>query len=171
MELPGSFYLYALATLSITFCGFSALITVLRQVSGGSLSRYDAFLMVNYFLTGFAIAVLCMLPPLFSELSTNPDLVWRVPSALAAIVGVVVQIAALRRRRRARDPRESSVIGNLLLVSYWPAFFLLILSAANILVRPSFGAYAGSLTWVFAMAGVDYIAALHLLFRMHNVRA
>jgi hypothetical protein len=127
--------------------------------------------MVNYFLTGFAIAVFCMLPPLFSELSTNANLIWRAPSALAATVGVAVQIAALRRRRRARGPGESSVIGNLLLASYWPAFFLLIMSALNVLVRPGFGAYAGSLTWIFAMAGIDYIAALHILFRMHNVNS
>jgi hypothetical protein len=151
----------------MTFSGFSALITVLRQVSGGGLSRYDAFLVVNYFLIGFAIAVFCMLPPLLSGLSTNANIVWRAPSALGAVVGIAVELAALRRRRRSAEPAQRLVIA--LFLAYWPAFLLLIMSALNILVRPGFGPYAASLTWIFAIAGIDYIAGLHVLFRMHNV--
>jgi hypothetical protein len=124
--------------------------------------------MVNYFLTGFAIAVFCMLPPLLSGLSTDANIIWRAPSALGAMVGIAVEIAALIRRRRAAEPAQGFVIA--ILLSYWPAFLLLIMSALNILVRPGFGPYAGSLTWLFAMAGIDYIVALNILFKMHNVQ-
>jgi hypothetical protein len=40
MELPGSGYLYALATISITFAGFAAMIVILRQIISGALANY-----------------------------------------------------------------------------------------------------------------------------------
>lgn len=164
MGVTGSGYLYALAALSITFSGFSALITVLRQTSGGTLSRYDAFLMVNYFLTGFAIAVLCLLPPLLSGWTTSAALIWRLPSAIAVAIGIAVEIAALVRGRRIGGPRSPHVVA-ILMVSYWPAFLLLLMSASG-WIEPGFGPFAASLTWVFAIAGIDYVVALSILFKV-----
>jgi hypothetical protein len=43
MELPGSGYLYTIATLSITYAGFAALIVIFRQIIGGGVSSYDVF--------------------------------------------------------------------------------------------------------------------------------
>ena len=43
MELPGSTYLYTLATLAITYAGFAALIAIFRQIIGGGVSNYDVF--------------------------------------------------------------------------------------------------------------------------------
>jgi hypothetical protein len=42
MELPGANYLYALASISVTFVGFSALILVFRQTIGGKMTSYDS---------------------------------------------------------------------------------------------------------------------------------
>jgi hypothetical protein len=167
VDIPGSSYLYALATLSITFSGFSALITMLRQTSGGTLSRYDTFLMVNYFSTGFAIAILCLLPPLLSGWSANYDVIWRVPSAAALCFGVTVEVVAISRRRRATG-ESTPLFVIILLLSYWPAFLLLLLSALGIGVQPGFGPFAASLTWIFAMAAIDYTMALGILFGGHT---
>ena len=169
MDPRGSSYLYALATLSITFSGFSALITVLRQTSGGTLSRYEGFLMVNYFMTGFAIAVLCLLPALLSGWTTSAAVIWRAPSAIAAGVGIAVEIAALVSARRIESPRSRNVIA-ILMASYWPAFLLLLISASGFWVRPGFAPYAASLTWVFAIAGIDYVVALNVLFKVQRSR-
>jgi len=158
-------YLYALATLSITFTGFSALITVLRQTSGGPLSRYDAFLMINYFLTGFAIAVLCLLPPLLSRCAINDAVIWRIPSAIALVIGVGMEVAASVRGRAAPDGLRSRSLVTVLMVSYWPAFLLLLLVACSVGIRPGFSPFAAALTWVFAVAGIDYVVALSVLFK------
>src|SRR5215467_7409856 len=40
MELPGASYLSALATISVTFVGFSALLLVFRQTIGGKMTSY-----------------------------------------------------------------------------------------------------------------------------------
>ncbi len=163
MELAGAGYLYALATLSITFSGFSALITVLRQAAGGTLSRYDAFLMVNYFMSGFAIAVVCLLPPLICGLGASPTAAWRGSSLFAGSLGFLVEgITWMRRRSEVGGPMPFHVIA--ISLSYLPGFLLLLLSGCSLAVAPGFGPFAASLTWTFLMAGIDYVIALHLLF-------
>jgi hypothetical protein len=44
MDLPGTAYLYTLATLMVTFAGFSALLLMIRQAAGAQLSPLDRFL-------------------------------------------------------------------------------------------------------------------------------
>jgi hypothetical protein len=46
MELPGSGYLYTIATLSIAYAGFAALIVIFRQIIGGGVSSYDVFVIL-----------------------------------------------------------------------------------------------------------------------------
>src|SRR6185437_249203 len=44
MDRPGATFLYTLATLLVTFAGFSALLMMLRQAVGAQLSALDRFL-------------------------------------------------------------------------------------------------------------------------------
>ena len=44
MELPGSAYLYTLATLAMTFAGFCAIVIVLRQTTGRHVSGFHIVL-------------------------------------------------------------------------------------------------------------------------------
>ena len=53
MELPGSAYLYTLATLSMTFAGFSAIAIVLRQTIG----KVVVSLLVTVGLVGNVLAI------------------------------------------------------------------------------------------------------------------
>ena len=41
MELKGANFLYTLATLTVTFAGFSALLLIIRQGAGARLSALD----------------------------------------------------------------------------------------------------------------------------------
>jgi hypothetical protein len=43
MVLPGSAYLYTLATLAMTFAGFCAIVIVSRQTTGRELSGFLLF--------------------------------------------------------------------------------------------------------------------------------
>jgi hypothetical protein len=54
MELSGASYLYTLATLSITYGGFAALIVIFRQIIGGGVSNYDVFIIRAVLLRGKA---------------------------------------------------------------------------------------------------------------------
>lgn len=55
MEVKGAAFLYALATLMITFAGFSALLLSIRQTLGAGLSVLDEFIvktiLVSFFYT------------------------------------------------------------------------------------------------------------------------
>ena len=48
MELPGITYLYTLATVSITFVGFSTLFILIRQALGKTMSKFDILLTKNF---------------------------------------------------------------------------------------------------------------------------
>ena len=51
--LAGELFLYALATISITFVGFSALLIVFRQTMGGKLTPYDTYFTLSFIQIGF----------------------------------------------------------------------------------------------------------------------
>jgi hypothetical protein len=53
VELPGASYLYTLATVSITFVGFSVFFILIRQALGGTVSEFDIFLTKNFLQLGF----------------------------------------------------------------------------------------------------------------------
>lgn len=165
MELHGAAYLYALAALSITFSGFSALLMVLRQTSGGTASAFDVFLTVNYLRSGLAIALACFLPPLLSGWGAIPEaVIWRVSSLVAAVLGIGIEtFVVLRRSSATPDPMPGFTI--FLLLSYWPGFVLMLLNARGSWIHSGFGPYAAALTWTFMVAGLDFTAALTQLHR------
>ncbi len=66
MELPGSTYLYALATISITFVGFSALLLIFRQAMGHTMTRYESYFMLTFIQSGFIVTAGSLLPLLLA---------------------------------------------------------------------------------------------------------
>src|SRR5215468_9448482 len=99
MELPGSAYLYTLATLAMTFAGFCAIVIVLRQTIGKEISGFHIVLTRLYLEAGFYAAVFCMLPPLLSVCGLSATTVWRISSAITAVM--LLGYGATYRKRRA----------------------------------------------------------------------
>jgi len=54
--LSGSTYLYALATISVTFVGFSALLLVFRQATAGPMAAYESYFMLTFIQPGEPLA-------------------------------------------------------------------------------------------------------------------
>jgi len=86
MELPGSAYLYTLATLSMTFAGFSAVVIVLCQTIGREISGFHVVLMRLYIEAGLWAAGFCMLAPLLAAFGLSEATVWRATSAIIAMI-------------------------------------------------------------------------------------
>src|SRR5262245_28752074 len=84
MELPGTAYLYTLATLAMTFAGFCAIVIVLRQTTGYDISGFHLVLTRLYLESGLFSAAFCMLPPLLALCGLSETTVWRVSSAMIA---------------------------------------------------------------------------------------
>ena len=100
MELPGSAYLYTLASLSMTFAGFCAIVIVLRQTTGKDVSGFHIVLTRLYLESGLFSAAFCMLPPLLALCGLSATSVWRVSSAIIAVV-LLCYGAAYPMRRAA----------------------------------------------------------------------
>jgi cation transport ATPase len=101
MELPGTAYLYTLATLAMTFIGFSAIVMILRQTLGHKLSRFDVLLARVYMEFGLMISAGALLPPLLVMWGLPSPIIWRVSSGLAAIPLVAYALTYPSRRKAA----------------------------------------------------------------------
>ena len=164
MELPGSSYLYALATISITYAGFAVLVTVFRQVMGGALSGFDIFFIRSVLARSFMIAGFAMLPPLLALFELPPSIIWRSSSAAAAILQGIFVLTWTARRRAVTDtplPR-SSVVNNVF--QLLTALFLLV-NALGIVFNPAAGPFAAGVTAFMLSAAVSYMIALKLLLQ------
>jgi hypothetical protein len=159
-------YLYALAAISVTFVGFSALVIILRQTIGGEMSRLDVLVTRIFIQLGFIVAAGAMLPPLLALFSLPPGLVWRVSSFAAALPSCLFAVTYPSRRRAASGVRTPFVI--------WIDVFIL-LGAALVLAcnavgvgfPPGAGPFATALTAILFLSGWAYLQALNILLRPH----
>lgn len=164
MELHGSAYLYALAAVSITFVGFSALLLVFRQTIGGRMTRYDAFFTLSFVQSGFIVAMGAMLPPLLALYSLGEETVWRVSSGVGAVL-VLAFVAAFPSRRRRATGRGAPIYVWILLALQALAGLDLALGAAGVPLGPQSASFAAAMTTMLVSSGVAFLAALSLIFR------
>lgn len=159
MELTGSTYLYALATTSVTFVGFSALLIVFRQSMGGGLTRYDTYFTLSFIQAGFIVTAGALLPPLLALYGWTPAIVWRA-AAGAIAVPIVGFAASVPRRRRAATGRPTpGFVWTLLLLQLVAALALLV-SASGSFPERAPAVYATAMTAMLFTSGVAYLIAL-----------
>ncbi len=106
MELPAAPYFYAVATVSVTFTGFSTLFTIFRQMLGGRLSRYEVLLTRNFLQFGFIVIIGSLLPSLLALFVASANSIWRIASMITIVPLVLYVVTYPSRRRAGRCPRE-----------------------------------------------------------------
>ncbi|SIO35029.1 hypothetical protein SAMN05443247_04277 [Bradyrhizobium erythrophlei] len=164
MELPGSAYLYTLATLAMTFAGFCAIVIVLRQTTGKSMSGFHVVLTRLYLESGLFSAAFCMLPPLLALCGLAETTVWRVSSAI--IAAVLLCFGATYPRRRAAITAESlpstrwmPIVSVSILV-----VVALVSNAAGFPYRPTIGPIAVAATWSLGCGATVFVLALNAVW-------
>jgi len=130
MEVKGAALLYTLATLSVTFAGFAALLLMLRQSAGASLSALDRFLartIVGHF---FWLAAGAIIPPVLGLYELPEPLIWKGSAVLFGLPMLAILLTYQRRRIAATGssapPRILIVfvgVGSLSLVAMIAAIF------------------------------------------------
>jgi hypothetical protein len=162
MELPGITYLYTLATVSITFVGFSTLFILVRQALGKTMSKFDILLTRNFLQLGFMVAFGSLLAPLLILLRIGDLNAWRIASAVAAVPAFMFALTYPRRRAATVNtavPKEvwfdvSAVFlaGGILLANAvgWPW-------------APDAGLYAAGLTIILSISFLAFLHALDFL--------
>ena len=166
MELPGSSYLYTLATLAITYAGFAALIVIFRQIIGGGVSSYDVFVIRTILMRSFIIAFSAMLPPALAFFDLSQSVIWRVSSLFAALLLGLFNVTFPARRRAITDHPISKwaliTIGLQMLITIF-----LLMMVLGILVKPAVGPFVISLTPVLIVSAIAYMAQLDVMLRGH----
>ena len=166
MDLPGSSYLYTIATLSITYAGFAAIIVIFRQIIGGGVSSYDIFVIRSVLMRSFIIAFSAMLPPALALFDLSQSVIWRISSLFAALLlGLFNLTFPARRRAATRLPINKwalITIGSQTLITI---FFLMM--ALGIPVEPAAGPFVISITASLLVAAIAYLAQLEVMLRGH----
>jgi hypothetical protein len=101
MEIKGAAILYTLATVMITFAGFSALLFVIRQAAGAKLSLLDRFIVRNVMTYTFVLTGAALLPALFSLFEMDEKQIWLWSGVLFALPMLALQVTYPVRRRKA----------------------------------------------------------------------
>jgi hypothetical protein len=164
MEIPGSTYLYALATVSITFVGFSALLMIFRQTMGGAMTKYDTFFTLSFVQTGFIVTAGSMLPQLLALFEWSHSAVWRVSSSVMAII-ILSFVATFSVRRRAATGARAPLSVDVLLAVQVLMAMGLISDAIGKPHEPGAALYASAMAGFLLTSGIAYLMALSVTLR------
>jgi hypothetical protein len=158
MELPGSTYLLTLATVSITFVGFSSIAVVFRQAQGANLSEYEISLLRMFLLSGLIATIFSLIPPLLGLLGLAQLTIWRISSLTLAVVLLWRGIVFMRRQLSFRRQKLTYILFGITLL----VFLGLSINVLGIFVEPSVGLYALGVTWYLVVALLAFMLSLQL---------
>jgi len=164
MELPGSAYLYTLATLAITYGGFAALFMLFRHDLDGRLAHYDAFVVRGVVQKGFVVAASAMLPPLLFYCGLPQPLAWRIACAAAGLLQALCLLTWIPRRHAVKDvPTSAGLVFNLVAQLLTAGFLLAAASGEFFAAGP--GAFMIGVTLILFLSAIAYQEALIFLLR------
>ena len=154
-------YLLRLASFSLTFVGFSAVVVSIRGALGGNLSERHLRLVRMYIEGGLLVTALALVPSLLDLLHLADTVNWIVSSAVAAAIFSLVLVIQFRRRRLIEPGPFPAwviityVVSVLAVASLW-------LNAAGFPVAPNVGPYAVFLTCALCIFGVVFVQTIGL---------
>ena len=154
-------YLLRLATLSLSFVGFSAVVVTLRGALGGELSDRHLRLVRLYIEGGLLVTALALGPTLLNLLRVPGTVTWLLSSATAAAIFSFVLLVQFRRRRTGEPGRFPAWVVTIYAVSI-VAVAALWLNAAGIAFPPSAGPYAVVLTWALCIFGFIFVRTIEV---------
>lgn len=164
IELPNSSYLYALATISITYSGFAALAVIFRQTIGGVPSDLDTFFVRNVLIRSFMIAAFCLLPSLLAMFPLSHVAIWRISSTCAAVCQCCFLLIWWRLRHSiTRAPLPALSKANV--VFQFLAAAVLLMNAVGRPFGPDGGPFSAAVSAFMCSAGLAYMIALRTLLK------
>ena len=161
MTSAESDYLLRLASLSLSFVGFSAVVVTLRGALGGELSDRHLRLVRLYIEGGLLVTALALVPTLLNLLHIPDTVTWPLSSAAAASIFTFVLVIQFRRRRKVEPGRFPLWVIAIYAVSI-AAVVGLWLNVAGIPFPPNVGPYAVILTWALCVFGFIFVRTIEL---------
>ena len=167
MTSAESDYLSQLASLALSFVGFSAVVVTLRGALGGELSDRHLRLVRMYIEGGLLVTALALVPRLLNFLHIPDSVTWQLSSAAAASIFTALLLIQFRRRRAIEPgpfPLWVLIIYGVSTVAVAGLWF----NVAGIPVSPNVGPYAIFLTWALCIFGFIFVRTIEL-FLHHEV--
>ncbi len=164
MELPGTGFLYTIATLSITYAGFAALIVIFRQIIGGEVSNYDVFFVRAVLLRSFIVTCSALLPPALALFDLSHPVVWRISSVVAALLQGLF-ILTRRTRRRAVTDFPTPIRAQITLGLGAFTVIALLMNAFGVFGKPDAGPFVISVTAFLIISFYVYLSQLENMLR------
>jgi hypothetical protein len=154
-------YLFRLATLSLSFVGFSAIVVTLRGALGGELSDRHLRLVRLYIEGGLLVTALALFPTLLNVLRVPDTVTWPLSSGFAGLILSLVLLIQFRRRRAIEPDRFPPWV----IVIYALSIVVvagLWLNMAGYPLAPSVGPYAVALTWALCIFGFIFVRTIEV---------
>jgi len=154
-------YLFRLASLSLSFVGFSAVVVTLRGALGGELSDRHLRLVRLYIEGGLLVTALALVPTLLNLLHIPDTVTWPLSSATAASIFTVLLLIQFRRRRAiepGRFPLWVVIVYAVSTVAVAGLWF----NIAGVPFSPNVGPYAIALTWALCIFGFIFVRTIEL---------
>jgi len=164
MEIKGAAFLYTLATLMITFAGFSALLFVIRQAAGAKLSLLDRFIVRNIMTYTFVLTAAALLPALFAFYDVEETWIWRVSGVLFALPMLSLQVTYPARRRKVVGAAPPFPIFAVFVV-LGSAVTLAMLVCLLVSIRYAAAVYITALTMDFFTVVFGFLNALDIIMQ------
>lgn len=162
MELSAAPYFYTVATISVTFTGFSTLFTIFRQMLGGRLSRYEILLTRNFLQFGFIVIIGSLLPSLLALFVASASIIWRI-SGMITIVPLGVYVVTYPARRRAATGGPMPMRAGFTVSLLYLAIGVLLVNVVAAPVQSRVALHALGVTIVLFAAFLGFLAGLDLL--------
>ena len=160
MDSLGITYLLTVATISVTFVGFSSIVVVFRQVQGSNLDSLHIFLVRFFIEMGLIVAGFALLPLLLAVWNLPVLEIWGYASAAYALFHVGY-IFLLIYRYRHLTSGSFSVGRNILTILISAGVDVgLILNAIGWPLSPNAGPYALAISWGLVVGGLFFVQTL-----------
>jgi hypothetical protein len=168
MEVKGAALLYTLATLAITFAGFAALLLIVRQLAGGSLTALDRFLARTVVGHCIWFAAGALIPSTLALFDLPETLVWKF-SALLFGLPMLGLLLTFQHRRIAATGHGAPVVVLVVMIGFGS------LSVAAMIVSVWAGyanaaAYTATLLFNFLALAYAFVVALEVILREREDR-
>ena len=163
MELAGSAYLYAIASLAMALVGFSAIVLTLQQITDRRDPKRLKILRQHargYIELGFSSVGVAILPPALAACGLSATLSWRWSSAIIALVLTYHVGLVFKRFRSIGRPTGSRMPPRILIGTVVNTLIIIVvlLNATGLLFEPNAAPIIVAATWRFVSAVIVFMS-------------
>jgi hypothetical protein len=170
MELPNSSALFTLATLAMTFVGFTAIVVILRQSLGNVILSSDALVARLFMVCGFTITDASIMPVLLAAYDFSQSAIWQLSSIIAGISLLVINFGYPLLRARATGERTPLHVWLHVAASLIIAL-IFFLSATERLAKTAPAIYVTALTLYLIQASFAFVQHFGFMLEEMNTKS